>query len=311
MVRINQQFPTSSNWSRYGAYAPLVASGYERVTPEGVKEVYTGSLSYLEFIALVKKLWEETHPQIPIFPTTVARDTSTIFEGDTITSNSFGGPNYKGKYPAVIAYSLELRKTHTIDPKPRMRHRVNVDDSNSITVYGQKFQNIVSFTVMSKVGTLYDADPTSISGDIDTSVLCDQIIEEFENFMVEFTPIFKACGVSDLVYSRRVSDSEINREGNDVYKRSVMYMLTTEKTYAVENERIQSILVDARAWLSSFESATPSYNIEFSGEEVVVRDSVSYRIPDPPRNSDALLPGLYGEAKVIIRDMNQGATPYS
>jgi len=97
---------------------------------------------------------------------------------------------------------------------------------------------------------------TTTRDDLDAAVLCDEIIEAFEDFMLEFTPIFKAAGASDLVYSRRLSDSEINRDGKDVHKRTVTYMLTTEKVFAIKNSVIQHVSGDIRVWVAN-NAATP------------------------------------------------------
>jgi hypothetical protein len=190
----------------------------------------------------VKKVWEESYPSIPIFPLGVNLD--------TFSKNNF-----------VIVYALELRKAHTIDPKPRMRQNVM---QNQFTISGQKFQNIISFSVMSKIGTLQGHDPSSVTDDVDVAIMCDQIIEAFEDFMLEYTPIFKAAGASELVYSRRLSDTEINREGKDIHKKTVTYMLTTEKTFAIRNERIEKISLDIRTWMAYESSivnasATPNF----------------------------------------------------
>ena len=113
--------------------------------------------------------------------------------------------------------------------------------------------------------TLQGSDPNIVSDDMDAAVMCDQIIEAFEDFMLEYTPIFKAAGASELVYSRRLADSEINRDGSDIHKRTVTYMLTTEKTYAIANARIEKIAVDARTWMAYEKEllrnqlATPNY----------------------------------------------------
>jgi len=135
---------------------------------------------------------------------------------------------------------------------------------NQFTIYGQKFQNIISFSVMSKIGTLQGDDPSSANDDVDVAIMCDQIIEAFEEFMLEYTPIFKAAGASELVYSRRLSDTEINREGKDIHKKTVTYMLTTEKTFAIRNERIEKISLDIRTWMAYESSivnasATPNF----------------------------------------------------
>lgn len=271
MVYMNKNFPIISDSNRFGT--PLQSPGFRRLDENGVEEVYSGSLSYLEFIALVKKIWEESHPTIPIFPLGANKEVIYTYSDTNTTSNKLDqltqSPrvNSLDEYPAVIGYSLELRKTHTVEPKPRMRQNVL---SNSVTIYGQKFQNIISFSVMSRVGSFQGPDSTSTRDDLDASVLCDQIIEAFEDFMLEYTPIFKAAGASELVYSRRLSDSEVNREAKDIHKRVVTYMLTTEKTFAIRNERINSIAIDVRTWMAYEKDllstlATPNYeNIEIN-----------------------------------------------
>lgn len=251
MVYINRNFPILSNSIRSGE--SLQSPGYRRLDANGIEEIYSGNLTYLEFIALVKKLWEESYPTVPIFPLGVNKETIYTYSDPNVSNNGLdqitSSPRVSGldEFPAIIGYSLELRKTHNIEPKPRMRQNIL---SNNVTIYGQKFQNIVSFSIMSKVGTFQGSDSSTTRDDLDAAVLCDQIIEAFEDFMLEYTPIFKAAGASELVYSRRLSDSEMSRENKDLHKRVVTYMLTTEKTFAIRNERINKIAIDVRTWMA-------------------------------------------------------------
>ena len=278
MSYLNRDFPHFSENARYGLPA-LQAPGYRRLDSDGIEEIYSGNLTYLEFISLVKKIWEESYPTIPILPLSINRESSATYSDTNPRSFSSipSAPNTSGDlssapsstnvglddFPAIIGYSLELRKSHTTEPKPRMRQNVL---SNSVTIYGQKFQNVVGFTVMSKVGTFQGPNSTTTRDDLDAAVLCDQIMEAFEDFMLEYTSIFKAAGASELVYSRRLSDSEINRDGKDIHKRTVTYMLTTEKTFAIANNRIEKIVVDARTWMAyekeliKNQLATPNYS---------------------------------------------------
>jgi len=278
MSYLNRDFPHFSENARYGLPA-LQAPGYRRLDSDGVEEVYTGNLTYLEFVSLVKKMWEESYPTIPILPLSINRESSVTYKDSGAVDVSSGdlssAPSSTNvgldDFPAIIGYHLELRKSHTTEPKPRMRQNVL---SNSVTIYGQKFQNVVGFTVMSKVGTFQGVNSTTTRDDLDAAVLCDQVMEAFEDFMLEYTSIFKAAGASELVYSRRLSDSEINRDGKDIHKRTVTYMLTTEKTFAIANNRIEKIAIDARTWMAyerellRTELATPNY----SGTEVNIID---------------------------------------
>jgi hypothetical protein len=209
-----------------------------------------GNLSYLEFISAVKSLWEESFPNYPIKATSSGDNSFTWFNPATQGYDTTD---------AIIVYSLELRKAHSVEPKPRMRQIT----SDNVYVYGQRFQNVVAFTAMSPVGKRLGSDPNSIYDDQDNSYLVESLIESFEDFMLEYTPIFKKIGASELVYSRRLSDSEVNRDSKDVHKRTVTYMLTTEKVFAAQANTIEKIAIDVRQFMAYepefFAAATPNY----------------------------------------------------
>ena len=311
MVARYNTFPNFSEWNRFPKN-PLQAPGFTRVDKDGVEEIYSGALNYLEFVQIVKKMWEEVHPEIIMIPYNPNRDMSISFDEvitKIVSSNppSSRLPHYP---PIVIGYALELRKPHTMDPKPRMRHQLKeYSASESVTFYGQKFQNIVSFTGMVEVGTFFGENNDQTYDDVDASIVADQIMDAFEDFMVEHTPILKAAGASDLVYARRVSDSELNKDGKDVLQRQVMYMLTTEKTYAISNARIQKIAVDARAWLKDIYAATPSYQVDEVGSEEVIRDSDQYVKVDKMDSDGFPVYQTITDSELIIRDHFQMATP--
>jgi len=192
----------------------------------------SGNLSYLEFIAVVKALWENAYPDIKVVPTSSG--------------------NY-AEYP-VIAYGLEIRKTHSNEPKPRTRNTQAYDD---IMVFGQRFQNVVSFTVMTKAdaGTSSSQLEKRYSG----AQVADNLIEIFEDFMLEHTPVFKRLGAAEFVYSRRLSDSEVTRDSTNIIKRTVTYMLTTEKLIATSVENIEKIVVDVRRYMAYEKSIIDDY----------------------------------------------------
>lgn len=271
MAYINRKFPVKSESNRWHdpLKNPHLQSPGIRLNVGGIEEIYSGSLSYIQFIGLVKKIWEESHPQIPILPIGMNRESFITYldngsTTDTIGYNSSAPDAVRANsievFPAVIGYSLELKKSHTIEPKPRMRQNVI---SNTVTIYGQKFQNVIGFTVMSQANILQGENSQTTRDDLDTAILCDQIIDAFEDFMLEYTPIFKAAGASDLVYSRRLSDSEINRDNKNIHKRTVTYMLTTEKTFAIRNDVIEKVKIDIRTWIANQkESAAATPNSE-------------------------------------------------
>ena len=227
---------------------------FDRVFGEPLQA--SGNLSYLEFIAVVKSLWENAYPDIKIKPT---------------QSGTYAD------YP-VIVYGLELRKAHTSEPKPRTR---TTQTNKDVVVFGQRFQNIVSFTVITEAnGGAKQGSAARYSG----PEVADNIMEIFEDFMLEHTPVFKRLGASEFVYSRRLSDSEENRDSTDICKRTVTYMLTTEKLFAQNVDQIESIVLDVRRymsyeqsiWDSAQEGATP----DFTGTEVNIIDLYQSSTPN-------------------------------
>lgn len=170
-----------------------------------------GNLTYLEFIRLVEHFWSNAHPDIPIVP---------------------AGDQDPATYPSII-YGVEMRKTHPTEPKSRYRETVINDDGRSVIVQGHRFQNIVSFAVVTK------SDPR----------LAEEIVEIFEDFMLEHIPHLKRLGLSELVYARRLSDNEENRSGAGMVRRTVTFLVTTEKVLYTDVDRIQQIMIDARIFL--------------------------------------------------------------
>lgn len=195
-------------------------------TPDLPKSRAEGNLSYLQFIALVEYLWEKSHPDIPVVPTQSPKDLNL----------------------PVIVYGLEIRRAMVNEPKMRLREEVINDGGQSYLIHGQRFENIVTFSVV-------ETDPK----------MADEIIEVFEDFMLEFTPVFKRLGVSEFVYARRTPDNEPFAGGEDLVKRTVAYKLTTEKIRLTPVDLIERILIDLRIYLAEgharenlAESATPA-----------------------------------------------------
>jgi hypothetical protein len=219
-----------------------------------------GNLSYLEFISAVKSIWEESFPNYPIKSSSSGDPSFTWFNPNYVDPETGQNTGRYEETDAIITYSLELRKTHSVEPKPRMRQIT----SNDVYIYGQRFQNIIAFTAMSPVGKRLGANPNSVIDDQDNAYLVESLMETFEDFMLEYTPIFKKIGASELTYSRRLADSEVNRDQKDVHKRTVTYMLTTEKLFAAKSSTVESVAVDVRLGMAYEQElinqlATPNY----------------------------------------------------
>jgi len=167
-----------------------------------------GNLDYRQFITLVKNLWKEVHPDIPIRP---------------VQSQQYS------KYP-VIVYGLELRKPMNAEPKKRFRTlQHQVDEEHHLRITAQRFDNVVTFTVITE----------------NNPDMCEAIIETFEDFMAEYTPVFKQYGVSEFLYVRRLPDRENTRPDEDVEERSVAYQVTLEKIIVTELDKLNEIVIRA------------------------------------------------------------------
>lgn len=160
-------------------------------------------------------MWVDAHPDIPL----VAQ----------------GGKEFSS-YP-VMTYRLDLRKPIQNEPKPRIREEVTTAPGEpSLLIMGQRFQNIITFTAFTN----------------DNPQLSEEIIEVFEDFMIEFTPVFKELGLSDLLYARRLPDTDGSRgKGLGIVERSVSYMVTTEKIIITAKEKLEKIAIDARVFVNN------------------------------------------------------------
>ena len=148
-------------------------------------------------------------------------------------------------------------------------------------VFGQRFQNVVSFTIITRAnaGTAENQLEKRYSG----AIVADNLAEIFEDFMLEHTPVFKRLGAAELVYSRRLSDSDINRDSTDIVKRTITYMLTTEKLIATTVETLEKIAIDVRRYMAY--------------EQSILDQRYSMATPD------------FTNSELNIIDLHQTATP--
>lgn len=186
------------------------------------------ALSYLEVTQVIKLFWERLHPDIPLQP----------YQG-----------SQNAVYPSVI-YRLETRAPADNEPKPRLREDYTIRDG--IVTKGQRFMNIVSFAAYTK------NDP----------IAAEMIIDDFEDFMDAMIPAFKANGVQEIFYNRRIQESSDDREDRDVNVHTVFYNITTEKLTLMNLGVLEEIVIDVRTWVdhtrhqSEIEPATPNGIIE-------------------------------------------------
>lgn len=195
-----------------------------------------GNLTYLGFIRVLEYMWKEAYPDIPLYATGL--DTYPV-------------------YPCII-YRLDLRKTHSNEPKQRHREMIHrPDEQTDIQVLAQRFQNIVTFCVYTQTN----------------AQLAEEIIEIFEDFMIEYIPVFKQLGLSEIIYYKRDPDTGQRRDNVDVIERSVSFLVTTEKVVTREREKLRNIYIDVRRYI---EDATPvNITVEYDATpQVRIIDSV-------------------------------------
>jgi len=177
------------------------------------------NITYIEFLEMVRYLWDQGHPDVPMY-----HANSPIFTSDVVNDSLFN---------TAIVHKLEVRKSHASEPKPRIREEVIID-GNAYRVEAQRFVNIVTFTII----------------DRDDPFRADMAIEAFENFMLESTPIFKEMGVSEFFYSRRMPDNDVKDHGQDFLTRTVAYQMTEEKIRLIPQGRLTEIIIDLRLYLN-------------------------------------------------------------
>lgn len=190
-----------------------------------------GNLQYLQLIDLIGYLWEKGHPDVKFVPAAA--------EGLSDSDKGY------------IVYGLEARSTTKDFAKARMTEIIrDTETGKDIEVWVQSFDNFISFAAVHR-------NPR----------IAEEIIEAFEDFMIESTGVFKKVGLADMFYSRRYPDREDARISRDMCVRTVVYRAMIQKVRRVEHERIEEIIIDARVQLSKYaqypqtQQATPNISV--------------------------------------------------
>jgi hypothetical protein len=166
-----------------------------------------GNLTYLQFIDLIDSLWSKAYPDIKFLP--------------------FSAGNIYNKELGYVIYSLETRRTHNNNNKPRVHNVVDhpTEPDKKLIIYTQSFDNIVNFTCVHK-------NPR----------VAEELVEAFENFMLEVTPIFIKFGIEHFFYNRRMPDEHETRVGEDIASRTVNYLVVTQKIVYVDAKKLEEVI---------------------------------------------------------------------
>lgn len=176
-----------------------------------------GNDQYIGMIKRLKYIWNDAHPEVQ-FQAFKAKEE---YQGDN----------------GYIIYSLidRVPKDNMRKPIPRYKY-LDPEEDTWVTVFIQSFMNTVKFTAMHQ-------DPD----------VAEEIIDNFENFMLECIPVLKSFGIEDILYNRRLSDEHEQRTGEDLAARSVTYVVITQKVLPVSQKKLEEIHLRLETL-----SATPS-----------------------------------------------------
>lgn len=166
-----------------------------------------GNLKFLEYIDLIEHLWKKNAPEIIFQP--------------------LGSKKVFNPERGYITYELDSRVPKESNIKPRLQEKYDHPDNSNlkIAVYSQSFDNYVNFTA-------FHSNPRT----------AEEIIESFEQFMFEVTPVFKGAGLEEFIYSRRLPDNWEKRFGTDIASRTLVYMVTTQKIITIDQRKLQEIV---------------------------------------------------------------------
>lgn len=126
----------------------------------------------------------------------------------------------------IITYKTVSRVPYK-ELKPRVRDTVNDSDSGLIgSVYAQKFESVIQFNFFASV---YD--------------LAEEVMNSFEDMMIKYAGYFKRNGVSDIIFSEELHDSEYDLFRQVISVRNIRYKVYTERIYNNLDEVIDDVIV--------------------------------------------------------------------
>lgn len=143
-------------------------------------------------------------------------------EGKIITLDSMKAIN-----KPVITYSVKSEVP--LEIKPRLREEIeDLDELNNEKrlgqVWGQKFQCILQFNIMSSV---YKET--------------EEVMKIFEELIFNHTGYFKQNGVAEIVFHKRFTDSDFSNLRETLSVRNLQYEVTIEKLIVSFADKIKNI----------------------------------------------------------------------
>lgn len=174
-----------------------------------------GNLTLLQYMDLLEFLWKGGYPEIIFQP--------------------MGAKKEFNPERAYIIWELDNRVPKDNNAKPRYQETYDhpTDPNRKIAIWTQSFNNFVSFTVI-------HMNPRT----------AEEIMEQFELFMFQATPIFKQFGLEEFLYGRRVSDHTEKRYGEDMSAKTIVYMVTTQTVIPIDQNKLREVVGAVRIFLN-------------------------------------------------------------
>lgn len=169
-----------------------------------------GTSNFRQFIDNLIKLWNLASSENEVSP--IFREKPNNREIDT---------------SSAITYKL-LSRQHTPDTyeiKPKFRTKVKHPHRQGeyVDVLGQLFDLRVVFTINAT-----------------TAEKADDLVDEFENFMIRYAGFFKLQGVSEIIFLEQLEDEVIANEKLQIHMRPLIFRIRLERlTIRFQNEMEQ------------------------------------------------------------------------
>lgn len=177
--------------------------------------VADNNLTFREFGDLVSATWIKGHPDIAMYAS--------------------GTPTDDLEYPCLTWGCAGRWPTDSL--KPRLVDEFLDDEGQGRGKYLQVFRSLFEVQIKAR-------DPRA----------ANQIVEEFERFMLEFIAAFKKAGMGEIIYAERSPDTIDIPAKSTVVIRTVRYELQEQYTYTIKDYIIESI--EARTTISDGETAS-------------------------------------------------------
>jgi hypothetical protein len=136
-------------------------------------------------------------------------------------------PDQKIDHPYITYKIISRTPDKELKPRPRQEIReVSKDtaDERYGEVWGQKFKSYIQFNIFASEYTA-----------------AEEVMEKFEELMFLYTGYFKKNGISELLFSQQLTDTDYNIFRQTISVRNLQYYVETEKLRVIFREKIKEV----------------------------------------------------------------------